>query len=60
MHHFQRLSILWPNMKEKDFNLKLFLQSANFRMQIFYREDLEKRGACGVVAHEKHESHVSQ
>ena len=25
----------------------------------FYHEDLEKRGACGVVAHERPESHVA-
>ena len=25
MRHFQRLSISWPNMKENDLNLKLFL-----------------------------------
>ena len=25
-----------------------------------YHDDLENRGVCGVVAHERHESHVSQ
>ena len=27
---------------------------------IYYHEELGKRGECGVVAHERYESHVSQ
>ena len=27
---------------------------------LFYHADLEKREGCGVVAHERHESHMSQ
>ena len=29
-------------------------------MVLIYHEDLEKQEECGVVTHERHESHVSQ
>ena len=37
----------------------LIMQVMEMNRKIFYHEDLEKREGCGVVARERHESHVS-
>ena len=44
------------------FLTRVTIRKKNIRLnyKILYHEDLEKRGGCGVLAHERHESHASQ
>ena len=42
-------------MKYKIFHFQMLVETYRYA----YHEDLEKRGGCGVVAHERHESHGS-
>ena len=46
-----------PNLRKNQLS---YISYVSLIISPYYHEDLEKRGGCGVVVHERHESHVSQ